>query len=301
MRTSRMLLPVLTAGSAAARVGRFGHGTDGISGSAGKGRGGGSRAGSPNSSAGSHSPPATAGRRTAPARPAARRPTPPTSSWSAPAPSSSPRSAATTRRTAEDAPKIVFVNGAIDGQPPTAAAAAPTSPTRRTPWTAYLAAYDPAVWGRATEPTGPLEDARAASAANQTAQIEINVGANTTIVGLGAAPRIRGVNLLIDRVDNVIVRNLDLRGRRRLLPAVGPDRRRDRQLELPVRQRLGAPRPPTSGWTTTPSPTATTRTRASRVYFGRPYQVHDGALDIIRGADHVTVSWNASPTTTRRC
>ncbi|MFD0573491.1 polysaccharide lyase family 1 protein [Kitasatospora gansuensis] len=27
-------------------------------------------------------------------------------------------------------------------------------------------------------------------------------------------------------------------------------------------------------------------------YFGRPYQVHDGQLDVVKGADYVTASWN---------
>ena len=46
---------------------------------------------------------------------------------------------------------------------------------------AYLAAYDPAVWGRATRPSGPLEEARVRSARNQAARIQFRVGANTTI------------------------------------------------------------------------------------------------------------------------
>jgi pectate lyase len=72
---------------------------------------------------------------------------------------------------------------------------------------AYLAAFDPAHW--AGQASGPLEDARKASSANQRDQIRINVGANTTIVGLGDV-QLTGFTLNIDRVDNVIVRNLRL-------------------------------------------------------------------------------------------
>src|SRR5690349_11959887 len=41
--------------------------------------------------------------------------------------------------------------------------------------TAFLQAYDPAVWGRATKPSGPLEEARARSAKRQGDQIKINL------------------------------------------------------------------------------------------------------------------------------
>ncbi|MGW5721119.1 hypothetical protein ACWEVP_33430 [Amycolatopsis sp. NPDC003865] len=52
---------------------------------------------------------------------------------------------------------------------------------------AYLAAYDPATW-RKVEPSGPLEEARARSRANQAAQVVVDVGPNTTVHGLGAPP-----------------------------------------------------------------------------------------------------------------
>ena len=75
---------------------------------------------------------------------------------------------------------------------------------------AYLAAYDPAVWGKTSVPSGPLETARAASEAKQGNQIKINVGANTTIVGLpGSNAKILGGSLMVQNVDNVIIRNID--------------------------------------------------------------------------------------------
>jgi pectate lyase len=72
---------------------------------------------------------------------------------------------------------------------------------------AYLAAYDPVVWGRAADPSGPLEEARVRSVANQRALTEIKVGPNTTIYGLQGAT-LRRLTLMIDRAPNVIVRNL---------------------------------------------------------------------------------------------
>src|SRR5258708_33784556 len=72
---------------------------------------------------------------------------------------------------------------------------------------AYLAAFDRAVWGRTTRPSGPLEDARRRSEQNQAARVQVRVGPNTTIVGVGRGARMLGVNLLVQNVDNVIIRN----------------------------------------------------------------------------------------------
>src|SRR5690348_14132589 len=83
---------------------------------------------------------------------------------------------------AGNTPKIVFVGAHIEGnvdannQPL-------TCDSYNAPGyslSAYLAAYDPAVWGTTTRPSGPLEDARAASQKNQAARVVVNVGSNTT-------------------------------------------------------------------------------------------------------------------------
>src|SRR5947207_3020701 len=58
------------------------------------------------------------------------------------------------------------------------------------------------------EPIGRQEDARVASAATQTKHIKLKVSANTTIVGLGGQSVLKGLNLHVDKVDNVIIRNL---------------------------------------------------------------------------------------------
>ena len=137
------------------------------------------------------------------------------------------------------------------------------TPTRRTRWTP--------TWPRTTrrcgagcKPTGPLEDARVRSVTNQTRQTQINVGPNTTIVGLRGAEAHRADPHDRQGVDNVIVRNLHLRRRARLLPGLGPDRRRDRQLELAIRPDRRYAAASTCGSTTTRSTTATTPTAPSR-------------------------------------
>lgn len=193
---------------------------------------------------------------------------------------------------AAPAPRIVYVRGVIDGN--TADDGRPLSCADYAAdgysLPAYLAAYDPAVWGRETEPSGPLEDARVASAANQTARIKLKVGSDTTIVGLGRAV-LKGVNLHVDKVDNVIVRNLAFVDAADCFPQWDP-----------TDGELGA-------WNSlydNVSVTGSTHVwvdhntftdgdnpdSAQPRYFGQPYQVHDGQLDLTNGTDLVTVSWN---------
>jgi pectate lyase len=188
---------------------------------------------------------------------------------------------------AGDTPKIVLVRGRID-MTAGATCADFADPDYRLD--AFLAAYDPAVWGRAAKPSGPLEDARVRSAARQGAQIKINVGANTTIVGLGGA-RIDHGSLVLANVDNVIVRDVEFTDAADCFPAWDPTD--------------GA----TGNWNSLydlVSLTGATHVwldhntfsdgdnddTGQPLYFGRPYQVHDGASDIIRGSDLVTVSYN---------
>ncbi|MFY1623046.1 pectate lyase family protein [Micromonospora sp. WMMD735] len=154
---------------------------------------------------------------------------------------------------------------------------------------AYLAAYDPAVWGM-VPPTGALEAARVRSVANQTRQTQINVGPNTTIVGRGGAV-LTGLTLMIDGASNVIVRNLTFDDARDCFPAWSPTD--------------GA----TGNWNSQYDQVSVRRSEhvwvdhntftdgdnpdsGQPVYFGRPYQVHDGSLDVTHTASLVTASYN---------
>src|SRR4051812_8941056 len=105
---------------------------------------------------------------------------------------------------AGDVPKIVLIAGTIDAN------AGRTCADYADPaysLDAFLATYDPAVWGRTTLPSGPLEDARVRSAKSQTTQIKLNVGSNTTIFGVRNA-RLLGGNLALTNVSNVVIRNV---------------------------------------------------------------------------------------------
>jgi pectate lyase len=188
---------------------------------------------------------------------------------------------------AGDVPKIVLVSGHIDmnGGLTCADYADPGYDLG-----AFLAAYDPAVWGRATKPTGPLEDARVRSARRQSEQIRINVGSNTTIAGLRGA-RIDGGNLLLTNVSNVILRGIEFTDAADCFPAWDPtDGEAGNWNSLYDLVTLSGA---TNVWIDHNSfSDGDNPDSAQPLYFGRPYQVHDGASDIIRGSDLVTVSYN---------
>ncbi|MEU1394558.1 polysaccharide lyase family 1 protein [Micromonospora zamorensis] len=188
-------------------------------------------------------------------------------------------------------PKLIYVDGAIDGfEGPEGAAlscADLADPAYRLD--AYLAAYDPAVWGR-VPPSGPLEEARVRSVTIQTRQTQINVGPNTTIVGLRGA-RLTGLTLMIDRASNVIVRNLTLVDARDCFPAWSPTdgeagnwNSQYDQISVRRSENVWVDH---NTFTDGDNPDS-----AQSVHFGRPYQVHDGSLDVTHTASLVTASWN---------
>jgi pectate lyase len=188
---------------------------------------------------------------------------------------------------AGDTPKIVLVRGRIDM---TAGATCADFADPGYTLHAFLAAYDPAVWGRATKPSGPLEEARVRSAQRQGEQIRINVGANTTIVGLPGA-RIDHGNLVLANVGNVIVRGVEFADAADCFPAWDPtDGATGNWNSLyDLVSLTGA----THVWLDHNTFSDGDNDDADQpVYLGRPYQVHDGASDIIRGSDLVTVSYN---------
>ncbi|MEU4221185.1 polysaccharide lyase family 1 protein [Actinoplanes sp. NPDC026623] len=155
---------------------------------------------------------------------------------------------------------------------------------------AFLAAYDPAVWGRASKPTGPLEEARVRSAKRQGDQIKINVPANTTLIGINGA-RIGHGSLIVANVANVIVRNIEFTDAADCFPAWDPtDGEAGNWNSLyDLISLTGA----TNVWLDHNTLSDGNNHDAGQpIRLGRPYQVHDGASDIIRGSDLVTVSYN---------
>lgn len=192
-------------------------------------------------------------------------------------------------------PKIVIVAGAIDantddaGRPLGCADYADPDYSLE----AFLKAYDPATWGRA-DPSGPLEQARLRSAAHQKSRVQIAVGPNTTILGVHGAT-LRGGNLLLGTsshsVSNIIVRNLTFVDAHDCFPEWSPtDGASGNWNSLYDNVTLARA---TNVWLDHNAFSDGSNTDDRQpVYFGRPYQVHDGLSDIIRGSDLVTVSYN---------
>ncbi len=91
-------------------------------------------------------------------------------------------------------PKIIYVSGMIDVNVDNDNVPLSCADYYRSGYTpeGYLAAYDPATWGR-TLPSGPLETARVASQSAQQSRVRMRIGSNTTIVGLTKEAGFRGV------------------------------------------------------------------------------------------------------------
>lgn len=210
-----------------------------------------------------------------------------------------PGSTGSTARTVTE-PRIVYVTGTIDaftGADGTRAtcddlAAQVTVADTGRPFSMddYIAHFDPeGPWGR-VDPSGPLEDARVAAATVQARQTQQHVGSNVTLVGVGDA-RVVGANLRIRDASNVIVRNLTLSDAYDCFPQWDPGDTADGNWNSAYDN--------LSVWTSTSvwvdhvtlddgdHPPA-----ALDTVYGRPYEIHDGLLDITHGSDLVTVSWN---------
>ncbi|MEV4532525.1 pectate lyase [Asanoa sp. NPDC049518] len=188
-------------------------------------------------------------------------------------------------------PAIVIVRGTIRGN--TDASGTPLSCERFADpaytLDAFLSAYDPAVWGRVA-PSGPLEEARARSAANQSARVRVNVGSNKTIVGLGGAT-LNGVFLRLDGSSNVIIRNITHEDSRDCFPvwsptdgATGNWNAAYDNIWIRSSHHVWVDH---NTFTDADNPDS-----AQPLHFGRPYQVHDGQVDITNGSNYVTVSYN---------
>ena len=155
---------------------------------------------------------------------------------------------------------------------------------------AFLAAYDPAVWGM-KPPIGPQEEARQRSSRNQAARIVVRVPSNTTIVGVGSDASIVNGMLFLDKVDNVIIRNLRFEDAYDFFPAWDPkdNAHGEWNSEYDNVSLRGATHVWVDHCTFDDGPRPD---HLEPNAFGRPMQRHDGMLDITQQSNWVTVSWN---------
>lgn len=196
-----------------------------------------------------------------------------------------------------DTPKIIYVDGVIDMNVDDNNQPLACEDYYRDGYTleAYLATYDPEVWGRTT-PTGPLETARIASRNAQQARIRLRIGSNTTIVGLNRRAVIRGGWFDIRgsssvKETNIIVRNLRFEDTYDCFPAWSPT---DGALgswnaeydSISLREAEHV-------WIDhNDFADVETADAEAPIYFGVLYQRHDGLVDITNASNYVTVSWN---------
>lgn len=155
---------------------------------------------------------------------------------------------------------------------------------------AFAAAFDPAVWGKAP-PEGPQEEARKRSARNQSNQTVLRVPPRTTIVGVGTDAHILNGTLFLEKVDNVIIRNIHFSDAYDYFPAWDPkdNATGEWNSEYDNITLRGA----THVWVDHCTFDDGARPDDGEpVVFGRRVQHHDGLLDITQQSNWVTVSWN---------
>ncbi|WP_050053584.1 pectate lyase family protein [Pseudarthrobacter siccitolerans] len=197
--------------------------------------------------------------------------------------------------TAGTQPKIVRVHGTIDAN-----IAADGKPLTCEDYAAgtgfslgqYLQDFDPATYGRTEEPAGPQESARRLAAANQAKTIRWDIPSNTTIVGATPESSITGAALRVNGATNVIIRNLTVRDAADCFPAWDPTDGAEGNWnsEYDLLQVINKA---THVWIDHSEFTDAPNLDSSQpLYFGRPYQVHDGAVDVTNGSDLVTMSYN---------
>ena len=211
-----------------------------------------------------------------------------------------PRTSVVTVRTREqlaqavagDQLKIVFVAGRIDANTDTRGRRLTCQDYARNGYTLemYRQTYDPDVWGRENEPSGPVEDARRASQQAQAEHITIRIGSNTTLIGLPGS-EITGANLRVDQTSNVIIRGLTVTDAYDCFPAWDPTdgETGNWNSEYDTLSLTGA----SHVWINhNEFSDGDNPDSAQPTYFGRPFQVHDGLIDITNASDLVTVSYN---------
>lgn len=199
--------------------------------------------------------------------------------------------------TPSNTPKIIYVEGTLDANVDDNNKALTCQDYQRDGFTQkdYNAAFDPAVWGKKVV-SGTLETARVSSQKIQDERVRIRVGSNTTIVGLNQKATLRGAwfdvrGTAAAPLSNIIIRNLTFQDTFDCFPQWDPTDGADGNWNSLYD--MIALRYVDHVWIdhNTFEDRDTVDSKAP-TYFGRHFEMHDGALDITNAADLVTVSWN---------
>ncbi|MDM4767289.1 pectinesterase family protein [Pelomonas sp. SE-A7] len=155
---------------------------------------------------------------------------------------------------------------------------------------AYLRDYDPKTWGK--KPLeGPQEEARKRSSKRQAERVMLRIPSNTTLIGIAPGAGFFNGGLMLDGVENIIVRHLHLADAYDQFPAWDP--KDNANGEWNSDYDTITLRRATRVWIDHCTFDDGARPdQAERIAFGRPMQHHDGLLDITQQSDLVTVSWN---------
>jgi pectate lyase len=195
---------------------------------------------------------------------------------------------------------------------------------------AYTKTYGPAVWNQKLDKgrpvrdlTGPLEEARKRGVTKQRARVVVDVTSNTTIVGLGSDAKIVHGNLKIGaNAENVIIRNITFEDAFDLFPGWDPgdswkvDKSYPGCQEAYVDAKTGPQLCPGGRWNSEYDNitvdggkrvwidhcTFNDGDRSDKLYppnfpfpqneITQKIQHHDGLIDVVNGADFVTISYN---------
>jgi pectate lyase len=194
------------------------------------------------------------------------------------------------KKIASATPKVIFVEGTIDLSVDDNLRPLVEDDYRDAAfnWNDYAAAFDAKTWGK--KPVdGPLEDARKRSADRQLAVVVLQVGSNTSLIGVGKTALIKNGSLMVKNAENVILRNLAFEDAYDYFPQWDPKDNANGEwnseydnVTIYTSRRVWVDRCTFSD--------GARPDHLNRSLLGRPMQFHDGLLDIVRGSDLVTVS-----------
>jgi pectate lyase len=187
--------------------------------------------------------------------------------------------------------KIIYISGTIDmniGSDGRVLTAADYANGTGYNFTTYLNTYNPTKYGKKL-PTGFQEMARDKAQKNQAKQIQYKVPSNTTIVGTNNA-KITGGSMIING-SNVIVRNITFENAYDYFPQWDPTdgtsgnwNSQYDNLTVTGGSNVWLDHNQFSDGSQTDNKNGS--------YYGREYQHHDGLVDIVNGANNVTLSYN---------